>query len=216
MCYLCIFAVDWWHMGLHQKGNTGPQNRCHSAHCCKHQTARPCTWYPCHMQGGGRQDIVGLLLEYILLNCISGQRISFILPIPSGRLRPGGVVVPVTITPLSIPAMAYLSSVNETKIDSNFIYAAYNFWYSYSCALVWLQHLQSWWAMNNSVLWPLKDIGTIYVMFMRHDSWSWIRVAIFSSPLCPLFTWPCINHYNTTNWRRPHRLNDIFYPLWHI
>ena len=120
-----------------------------------------------------------------LFKCISGQRISFILPIPSGRLRPGGVVVPVTITPLSIPAMAYLSSVNETKIDSNFISAAHNLWYSYSCALVWLQHLQSWWAMNNSVLWPLKDIGTIYVMFMRHDSWSWIRVAIFSSPLCP-------------------------------
>ena len=123
------------------------------------------------------------MYSFKFFKCISGQRISFILPIPSGRLRPGGVVVPVTITPLSIPAMAYLSSVNETKIDSNFISAAHNLWYSYSCALVWLQHLQSWWAMNNSVIWPLKDIGTIYVihaspLFVMNQS-----LYFFLSPL---------------------------------
>ena len=137
------------------------------------------------------------IYSFKFFKCISGQRISFILPIPSGRLRPGGVVVPVTITPLSIPAMAYLSSVNETKIDSNFISAAHNLWYSYSCALVWWQNLQSWLAMNNSVLQLLKDIDTIYVTFICHFSLSWIRVFVFSSPLQSPCTWPCIKHYYT-------------------
>ena len=40
-----------------------------------------------------------------------------ILPIPSGRDHPGAVVVPVTVTPLSIAASAHLNTVAAIAMD---------------------------------------------------------------------------------------------------